>query len=106
MLRKAFLMQVKLGKIDEYKKEHNPIWPELQEVFKKHGINSYSIFYHNDTEQLFGYVEFEDEEQFRLIAETDVCRRWWLHMKNFLVSNSDESIKAKEEELEEIFHIQ
>ena len=105
MLRKAFLMEVKPGEISEYEKTHNPIWRELHGVLKSHGVCNYSIFYHEKTNQLFGYLEVEDEKRFRKIGESEVCRKWWLYMKNFLVSGSEEDQKAKEEELREIFHI-
>jgi len=105
MIRKAFLMEVKPGKIDEYEKSHNPIWPELHEIFKKHGVHNFSTYLHEPTRQLFGYVEIEDEARWNAIAKTETCRKWWLYMKKFLVSNSLDSPKAKEDELREIFHI-
>jgi len=105
MIRKAFLMEVQPGKAASYEKTHNPIWPELQEIFKKQGVCNYSIFLHEPTRQLFGYVEIEDEARWNAIAETAVCRKWWKYMKNFLVSASPDSPKAKEEELREIFHM-
>jgi L-rhamnose mutarotase len=105
MIRKAFLMEVKPGKIDEYEKSHNPIWPELHRVLKEHGLHNYSIFYHEKTGQLVGCVEIEDEDKLKKMAETDVCKKWWLFMKNFLVSESPEAPKAKEEEMREIFYM-
>ena len=105
MIRKAFLMEVKPGKIDEYEKSHNPIWPELLRALKAHGLHNYSIFHHEKTNQLFGYVEIEDEEKLKEMAEMDVCKEWWLFMKNFLVSDSREAPKAKEEEMREVFYM-
>ena len=54
----AFLMEVKPGKIDEYEKSHNPVWPELQEI-----------------------------------------------MKDFIVSDSVDAPKAKEDEMRQVFHM-
>jgi len=105
MIRKAFLMEVKPGKIDEYEKTHNPVWPELQEIMKAHGIHNYSIFYHAKTNQLFGYLEIEDEEKLEKMAGNKVCKKWWLYMKNFLVSDSVAASKAKEEEMRQVFHM-
>ncbi len=106
MIRKAFLMEVQAGKIDGYEKSHNPIWPELHDVLKQHGLHNYSIFYDAKTSQLFGYVEIEDEDRLKLMAESEVCRKWWLHMKKFLVSDDDKVSKAREEELREVFHME
>lgn len=105
MFRKAFLMEVKDGMIDEYKKAHNPIWPELHVVLKKHGVHNYSIFYNVGTKQLLGYLEIDNETDFSAIAKSEICQRWWTLMKKYLVSETEDSSKAKEEELCEIFHI-
>ena len=105
MIRKAFLMEVKPGKIDEYEKSHKPIWPELHRALKAHGLHNYSIYYHEKTNQFVGYVEIEDEKKLKEMAKMEVCKKWWLFMKNFLVSDSEESPKAKEEEMREVFYM-
>jgi L-rhamnose mutarotase len=105
MVRKAFVIQAKPGMAAEYQRRHNPIWPELQEVLKRHGVGNYSIFLREDTGELFGYLEVEDEARFQRIAENEVCRRWWRYMTEVLVSESDDSPKAKEAMLREVFHL-
>ena len=60
-MRKAFLIHAKPNMTEEYQKMHNPIWPELQVALKKYGVITYSIFLHEDTGALFGYLEIEDE---------------------------------------------
>jgi len=105
MIRKAFYMEVKPGKIDAYEKTHNPIWPELQVILKNHGVHNYSIFHHAKSNALFGYLEIEDEKRFNAIADNEICHKWWRRMKEYLVSDTEESPKAKEEELREVFHI-
>ncbi len=104
MTRKAFLMTLKPGRQDEYEKRHNPIWPELQEVLKQHGAHNYSIFLDRESERLFAYVEIESEQLWQRIAETDVCRRWWSHMKDLMLTNSDDSPVAVP--LDEVFHLE
>lgn len=98
-------MEVKPGKIDEYEKSHNPIWPELHQALQAHGIHNYSIFYHAQTNQLFGYMEIEDEQKLKKLAEIEICKKWWLYMKNFLVSDRKDDPKAKEEEMREVFYM-
>ena len=61
MIRKAVLFQAKPGMAAEYERRHNPIWPDLQKALKSHGASNYSIFLHEETGTLFGYVEIEDE---------------------------------------------
>jgi L-rhamnose mutarotase len=105
MIRKAFLIQTKPGMAAEYQKRHNPIWPDLEKALKNYGASNYSIFLHEDSGTLFGYLEIEDEEEYGLITETDVCQRWWKYMTEVLICESDESQKAKEEILKEVFHL-
>ena len=105
MIRKAFLMEVQPGKHGEYERRHNPIWPELLEILKKHGVHNYSIFHCEKTDQLFGCVEIESEEEWNKIGTYEVCQKWWKEMKELLVSEVADSPKAKEEELIEVFHL-
>ncbi|MEP6912931.1 MAG: L-rhamnose mutarotase, partial [bacterium] len=65
MIRKAFLMALKPGQQDEYKRRHNPIWPELQATLRKHGVRNYSIFLDNEKDQLFAYAEIESEQSWQ-----------------------------------------
>ena len=81
MIRKAFLMQVNPDRHEEYRKRHNPIWPELEATLKSHGVHNYSIFLDPETNQLFGYVEIEDQARWNAIARTEICRKWWAHMR-------------------------
>jgi L-rhamnose mutarotase len=103
MLRMAFRMSVHAGQTAEYERRHNPIWPELQEALRQHGVRSYSIFLDPVTNDLFAYAEIESEERWRAIASTDVCRRWWEHMKELMPSNADASPVARD--LREVFHL-
>jgi len=102
MQRKAFLMTLKPGNREEYKRRHNPIWPELQQVLKQHGVHNYSIFLNDD--RLFAYAEIESEELWGRIASTEVCQRWWSHMKDLMLTNEDNSPLSVE--LEEVFHLE
>jgi len=63
-------MSVQAGNEKEYEDRHNPIWPELKAILKKHGVHNYSIFLNPETHQLFGYVEIEDESRWQAIAQT------------------------------------
>ena len=103
MVRKAFVMQVDPNAHAEYLKRHNPIWPELEATLKSHGVHNYSIFLHPETNQLFAYVEIEDERRWQSIAQTEVCQKWWTHMSDIMPSNKDHSPISKD--LRQIFHM-
>ncbi|HVU23420.1 MAG TPA: L-rhamnose mutarotase [Opitutus sp.] len=103
MIRKAFIMSVHPGREAEYERRHRPIWPELEQVLKAHGVHHYSIFLDAETRQLFGCVEIEDEARWAAIAQTPECRRWWQHMREIMPSNADASPVSRE--LREVFHL-
>jgi L-rhamnose mutarotase len=75
----------------------------MQQVLKSHGVHNYSIFLNPETRQLFAYVEVEDEQRWKAIAQTPVCRKWWAHMKDIMPANPDNSPKSLE--LKEVFHL-
>lgn len=102
MIRRAFVMSVTPGHEAEYERRHCPIWPELEAVLQAHGVGTYSIFLHPETCQLFAYVEFADEAQWAAIAETDVCRRWWQHMRDLMPTLPDN--RPVSLPLREVFH--
>lgn len=104
MIRKAFVMTLRPGFQAEYQRRHNPIWPELQMTLQQHGVQNYSIFLDRRTDKLFAYAECESEALWARIADTNVCRRWWEHMRDLMFTNEDNSPLA--DELVEVFHLE
>ncbi len=103
MIRKACRMSVNPDQHAEYERRHNPIWKELEDTLKSHGASNYSIFLDPATHSLFAYVEIESEERWNAVAQTDVCKRWWKHMKPVMPSNPDNSPVSVD--LREVFHM-
>jgi L-rhamnose mutarotase len=66
-------------------------------------VHDYSIFLDEATGDLFAYVEVESEDRWLAIASTDVCRRWWTHMREIMPANPDASPVSRD--LREVFHI-
>ena len=104
MIRKAFVMGVNPDQHEEYERRHNPIWEELEEALKAHGVLSYSIYLEAESNQLFAYAEIEDEERFAAIADAEICKKWWAYMRELMPSNPDNSPVMKG--LREVFHIE
>ena len=52
MIRKSFVMTLHPGQSALYEERHNPIWPELEQVLKDHGVYQYSVFLHPDQRSL------------------------------------------------------
>ena len=91
MIKKAFVMKLNPSMKEEYTKRHNPLWDEMEEMLYGHGIESYSIFLHEPTNTLFGYLECRSEELLDKIPETPICKKWWDHMSDIMVTNEDNS---------------
>lgn len=77
------------GKLSEYQRRHNEIWPEMLEVLKKAGIKNYTIW--NTGNELFGYYECEKGVEFaaRVQKESPVVERWNEYMKDVTVMETD-----------------
>lgn len=101
--RIAFCLRIQSAEhVGAYIDRHNPIWPELTEVFVAHGVLNYSIFLNRKTPELFGYAEVRSIEQWEAIARTGVCRKWWDYMGDIMVNNDDGTPWSQP--LEEVFH--
>jgi L-rhamnose mutarotase len=96
-------MSVQEGHEEEYARRHNPIWQELADTLVSHGVSTYSIFIDPATRDLFAYAEIESEERWAAIAQTEICRRWWAHMREIMPSNPDNSPVTRA--LPEVFHL-
>lgn len=103
MVRKAFVMKIHSGHEEEYEKRHRPIWKELEETLKSHGVRNYSIYLHPQTHQLFAYAEIEDENRWNAIAQTEICKKWWAYMKDLMPTASDN--RPQSQDLREVFHM-
>jgi len=103
-MRKAFRMSVNPGEHAEYERRHRPIWKELEDVLLAHGVHTYSIFLDDASGDLFGYADIEDAARWDAVSQTDVCRRWWRHMREIMPANADDSPVSRP--LREVFHLE
>ena len=104
MLRRAFIMTVHPGQQEEYERRHEEIWPELEALFKSHGVRSHSIYLQEETNRLFAYLEYESEEQMASLTEMPEVRRWWKFMAEIMPANEDNSPESIP--LREVYHFQ
>jgi len=82
---------LKPGTQEEYKKRHDEIWPEMQEMIIKSGIKNYTIW--NLGERLIEYYECDDPEYAaKVIKGNPVKVRWDKFMSDILVLNEDGSM--------------
>jgi L-rhamnose mutarotase len=106
MKRSAFLLKVRQDKIEEYKKHHREVWPEMQEALRRTGWHNYSLYMRPDG-LLFGYFETPESVQAALegMAKEEVNARWQALMAPFFEglggAHADEGLAV----LEEVFHL-
>ncbi len=88
MERYAWKATVLPGMIEEYKRRHDKIWPEMKDVLHTAGIRNYSIW--NVGNDLFGYYECDSiEDAARIQVESEVCARWNEYMKDVMITYPD-----------------
>ena len=95
MERYAWKAKVKDGRIDEYRRRHDEIWPEMKDVLKSAGIVNYSIWLVGN--DLFGYYECEKGIDYaaRVQAESPIVDRWNEYMKDVMEMTIDEKTGAQ-----------
>ena len=106
MKRVGFLLKVRQDKIEEYKKHHAAVWPEMLDALRRTGWHNYSLFMRDDG-LLFGYFETPDSFQAAQagMSQEEINAQWQELMspyfENLLGQNPDESMV----ELDEVFHL-
>jgi L-rhamnose mutarotase len=100
MARMAFVMKLKPGCEEIYKRKHDEIWPELVESMKRRGTRNYSIYRHGL--MLFAYLETDNTSRSSPPYE-DVTLRWWKEMEPYMEYNDDGT--PWREPLPEMFHL-
>ena len=71
----AWVLEVRPGYEEEYKRRHDEIWPEMIAELRAAGVRNYNIFRHGLT--LFGYFETDDlEKTMSALAQSEVNRKW------------------------------
>jgi L-rhamnose mutarotase len=99
----AFRMQLKPGVVDEYRKRHDAIWPELSALLTDSGIHDYSIFLDEATLSLFAVLKLAEPNTRDALPDHPVMKRWWAHMADIMDSNPDNSPVATD--LVTLFHL-
>ena len=103
--RVCFQLQVKPERIDEYRRRHAAVWPEMLQALKATGWNNYSLFLREDG-LLIGYFETANLASAQAgMAETFVNARWQAEMGEFFVA-LDGSPDTAFLRLTEVFHLE
>ena len=99
-IRKAFVLKLKPGALDDYIYWHDNIWPELQQEIARQGIAEISLFQLDDL--IFLHSRVNDPEAWTRLWDSDVHRRWGELMSPLMHYRDDGIIDSRE--LREIWH--
>lgn len=84
-------MQLFKGNETEYKKRHDALWPDLQELLKQTGIADYSIFLNKESGTLFGVLTIDNPLALDDLPSHPVMQKWWNYMGDIMATNPDKS---------------
>jgi L-rhamnose mutarotase len=102
--RIGFKMKLNPGMLEEYKKRHDNIWPELHKLLKDSGVSEYSIFYDPETNILFAFQKQAGEQGSQDLGQTEIVQKWWKFMSDIMETNPDHSPVTTM--LEEVFYME
>jgi L-rhamnose mutarotase len=103
--RVCFLLRVRPERLEEYKKRHKAVWPEMLKALHDTGWHNYSLFLRKDG-LLVGYLETEDfKAALEGMKTKPVNDRWQREMAPFFVSEKGEHADDQMQPLEEVFHL-
>ncbi|KAH6981858.1 rhamnose mutarotase [Ilyonectria robusta] len=78
--RFAQIVKLKPEHLDEYRKCHAAVWPQVLDQIKECNIADYSIFYDDKSHILFAsfrYVGTDYDADMALMAANPRVREWW-----------------------------
>jgi len=83
--RFCFTLQVRPERLEEYRRRHAAVWPEMLAALRDAGWRDYSLFLRADG-LLVGYVVTDDFDAARAaMGATEVNTRWQAEMAEFFV---------------------
>lgn len=102
MEKVAFRMMLNPGALEEYRRRHDAIWPELSALLKDAGVEDYSIHHDPGTNALFAVMWRRPGGTDDLPAHP-VMARWWAHMADIMQTHPDN--RPVEVPLQTVFHL-
>ena len=102
MIRRAFTMRLKPGGLEEYRRHHDEIWPELVAEIEKQGIARITIFENDPV--LFLYSEISDPEAWDRLWASAIHDKWGEVMNPLMEFGADGIVDASE--VREVFHLE
>lgn len=110
MKRYGWIIGVREEKIDEYKKLHADVWPDVLDMIKQCNIRNYSIYMRklpDGKNYLFSYLEYIGEDfdaDMAKMAADPTTQKWWEVCKPCQEPLPDRDEGQWWADMEEVFH--
>ncbi|MCO5734286.1 L-rhamnose mutarotase [Rhizobium sp. SSA_523] len=108
MQRMGMVIGLHPEKVDEYKRLHAAVWPEILDLLTRSHVKNYSIFLKEPENLLFGYWEYHGADfaaDMEKIAADPKNQEWW----SFCIPCQKPFETRKDGEwwamMEEVFHL-
>jgi len=111
MKRYGMVLGLRPEKVEEYKKLHAAVWPDVLEMIKQCNIRAYSIYLRTlDDGQpyLFSYFEYLGSDfaaDMARMAADPATQRWWTICKPLQKPLNDRAPDEWWSLMEEVFHL-
>ena len=110
MKRYGSVIEVRAEKLDEYKKLHADVWPDVLKMIKECNIENYSIYLKQLDDGkyfLFSYFEYTgddfDGDMARMAAD-ETTQKWWDVCKPCQKPLKNKADNEWWADMEEVFH--
>jgi L-rhamnose mutarotase len=109
MQRYGSVIALRPEKLDEYKRLHAAVWPDVLKMIRQCNIHNYSIYLRKLAGQhyLFSYFEYTgtdfDADMARMAADS-VTQKWWAVCKPCQQPLPDRAEGEWGASMEEVFH--
>ena len=103
MKRAGFAMQLLPGNVEEYRRRHDEIWPELVKELEAAGVRDYVIYLDPRTLTLYASQKLTEHNTAALLPQTDIVKKWWAYMADLMETNDDNSPVVHD--LDEMFYL-
>ncbi len=109
--RYGMVLGVKTEKLNEYKKLHAAVWPDVLKMIEQCNIRNYSIYVHQLDDgkyYLFSYFEYYGDDfkaDMAKMAADPVTQKWWEHCEPCQAPVKNRKQGEWWANMEEVFHM-
>ena len=110
MKRYGWVIGVRPEKVDEYKRLHAAVWPDVLAMIKACNIQNYSIYLRqldDGKHYLFSYLEYVGTDfagDMAKMAADSTTQRWWAACKPCQAPLANRAADEWWADMEEVFH--